>query len=118
VVLVVVGAFGTDSGPDQGGDRSVVTAQAGDCLHDANRAAGADNPSAEVTVVPCGDSRADYQVVARVASMGDGSAACAPYRSATKWLVHQDTGFSFVLCLAAPGTVPASNSGGSGGSAT
>ncbi|MFE0459914.1 hypothetical protein ACFW1A_11750 [Kitasatospora sp. NPDC058965] len=113
ITLLVVALTAADP-VDTSHDRPVTTAQAGDCLHDANGKAGADDASASVVVVPCSDKRADYQVVHRVATMDDGSTACAPYSNATKWLSHKDAGYSFVLCLAAPGTIPPAGSGGTG----
>jgi hypothetical protein len=112
---VVVAAVVANSGNDSITGADVTTAQAGDCIHDSNASGGANDAHASVTVVPCSSSQADYQVVARVASMADdGSVACAPYSRATHWFTHQNAANSFVLCLAAPGTVD--TSGGSGGS--
>jgi hypothetical protein len=97
----------------------VTTAQAGNCLHDSNAGAGANDSDAYVTVVPCSSSQADFQVVARVASMADdGSAACATYSRATHWFVHHAAGNSFVLCLGAPGSADTSGSSGGGSDGT
>ncbi|GAA1966385.1 hypothetical protein GCM10009738_47930 [Kitasatospora viridis] len=90
---------------------SVDTAQPGDCLHDYNAKNGADDSHPSVVVVPCSSSAADFKVIARSGTMDDGNHTCSPYSVSTKWYVHQEPTYSYVLCLAPPN---ASTSGGSG----
>ncbi|PYC87520.1 hypothetical protein C7C46_04180 [Streptomyces tateyamensis] len=115
-LLVVALATAGDAPVDTSNDRPVATAKAGDCLYDANGSPGSDDSDASVTVVPCSDKRAHFQVLARVATMEGGSQVCARYRNASKWFSHKDAGYSFVLCLGAPGSIPPTGSNGDSGS--
>ncbi|WP_327067984.1 LppU/SCO3897 family protein [Kitasatospora sp. NBC_01302] len=98
LVLLVSGANGDDSGP---AGRSVITANGGDCLRDAHGSLGQPDAHPDVTVLPCSSSKAQYRVLAKVATVDDPQGACSGYHAATSWLLHKDGGASFALCLAA-----------------
>ncbi|GAA1261928.1 hypothetical protein GCM10009665_59520 [Kitasatospora nipponensis] len=122
LLIVQLATGGTGGSTDNSGGRggsgsSVLLARAGDCLHNAHSAAGEQDDNPDISVLPCSDPKAEYRVIARVASMGSGESACAPYPTATNWYTHEDNGNSFVLCLAdnRPGSGGSQQNGSTGG---
>ncbi|GAB2689051.1 hypothetical protein GCM10010442_02590 [Kitasatospora kifunensis] len=123
LVALLLGTGNSDNSGSDGG-ASVLTANGGDCLRDANGSLGQADAHPDVTVLPCSNPRAQYQVLGRVATIDNPQAACASYRAATSWFLHQDGGNSFALCLAPkdaaipPPDDPSDSTGGSTGSGT
>ncbi|WP_329566064.1 LppU/SCO3897 family protein [Kitasatospora sp. NBC_01266] len=109
LALVLVGLANSD-GTDNVVGTSVLNANGGDCLRDANGAAIQNQTNPDVTVVPCGDTHAQYRVLGRVASLDNPADACSVYPAATTYYAHPNAGDSFVLCLApnTPGNAPSS----------
>lgn len=91
----------------------VERAKAGDCLRNENQTGptATKDPSPRITMLDCGDARAQYKVVAKVLGTADGQSACEKYPTAESWF-RRDGGSpatSFVLCLAPVSTkAPAS----------
>lgn len=92
----------TDPATASTGSGGVLTAQAGDCLHNEHQSTGTDDPAPVIEVLPCSDPTAEYKVVGKITGTSDGPTACQQqYPAANSWYTRDEGAKSFVLCLTA-----------------
>ncbi|MCX4754036.1 LppU/SCO3897 family protein [Kitasatospora purpeofusca] len=79
----------------------IDTAKAGDCLRNENGTTATHDASPRITMLPCGDPKAQYKVLKKVYGTSDNDKACENVTGAESTYTRDSTteALSFVLCL-------------------
>ncbi|MFC5665822.1 hypothetical protein ACFP3U_22910 [Kitasatospora misakiensis] len=79
----------------------IDTAKAGDCLRNENGTAATHDASPRITMLPCGDPKAQYKVLKKVYGTSDNDKACDNVTGTESTYTRDSSteALSFVLCL-------------------